>query len=721
MSTVAKTSIQINTAQATAALKTLNVNLTATLGGFEGLERALKENTAALRSAKTAGNNYVATQKTVNATARQGQSAFAGLKSKVLGLVAAYASLQSAQKFIQAADDYTNTTARLNVMNDGLQTTDELYQKIYQSAQRAKGGFNETAASIAKLGIVAGESFKSNDEIIAFIETFNKAAAVSGASTTETANAMYQLSQAFASGRLQGDELRSVRENAPMLFKAIQKELEAQYGKGVDFKKLAADGLISPDVIKAAAFKSAGEINKAFKSMPLTFGQTMTQAFNKVKVAMAPIFKDVQRIINNPAVQQGINTVVNKAVQGIYILWGAIKKVGSAIAWAAGVVWKFRWAILAVAGAVMLYRAVMLIHLAITKTVAFVSMLAGAAKLAFAGYTGLATMAVTGLNAAQLTSILLFLKVIAIILLIIGVIWAVIKIINYCCDTTISVCGVIFGAVMVLAAGIANIVMGVWNFILSILDNMVDPFIGIAEFIYNCFHGGFTGWMGAVQNLFGQLVSGLLATLKPLLEVWDMVFDTNAAATVTGWQNTAKSWGKTDTAANFDTGYLKKNFGASKESRFAYSDAWNYGYEKGEAFGKDPMGFLKDALGGALGLDDIGGIPSLDSLNGSLGSLGDLGSFGGGDDAIKKALGDIADNTGQTADNTGEKEDNYELLRDVMRQRAINRVGNSGGTVKIDMVNNNSLNSKLDIKSFLEQLAKTMEEAASTAAQGVHL
>lgn len=710
MSTVAKTSIQIETSQAVAGIKNLNINLKATLGGFEGLEKALAENTAALNQARNATGRYDSAQRKTNNTARQGQSAFAGLKNKIVGLAAAYVSLQSAQKFIQEADNYASTTARLNVMNDGLQTTDELYNKIYQSAQRSRGSFNETANAITKLGIVAGDSFKSNDEIIAFIETFNKAAVVSGSSATEASNAMYQLSQAFASGRLQGDELRSVRENAPMLFKAIQKELEAQYGKNVDFKKPAADGLISPDVIKAAAFKSAGEINKAFESMPLTFSQTMTQAFSKVKVALAPIFKEVSKIINNPGFKNGINSIVNFAIKGIYWVWGAIKKLGSVIGWVIGAFDKWKWAIHGVVAVLAIIKTATMIQATWTAILA--------AKTAIATFIeGVRTKglwaqfaAMCAVNQATLIAAAIIVGIIVLILLVI-----------YCLEE-------VTGAIYVVGAVVWNVVLGIYNFLLSCLDALSDAVWGFIEWFYNAATGGFDSFCSSFLNLLGQLVATALSILKPFLEVWDMVFDTNSVELVTGWQNKARSWGKNENAVTLKKDRFKTSFGAD-DYRWAYKDAWNTGKKHGaiadKALGMDKVRNALSFLGGnSMSVEDmlkggVNGIPTDTSLDKMLGTVGDPSSFGNGDDAIKKALGDIADNTAQTAQNTG-KEDDYELLRDVMRQRAINRVGNTGGTVKIDMVNNNSLSSKLDINSFLGQLAKTIEEVASTSARAVH-
>lgn len=723
MSTVAKTSIEINTSQATAGLQNLNVYLKATLTGFEGLEKALGENTKALRQAKTAGGNYNATQKQINASVVQGKSAFAGLRSKILGLAGAYVSLQSAHSFLTMADDYTNISARLGVMNDGLQTTAELYNKIYLYAQRSRAGFQDTANSVAKLGIVAGHAFKNNDEIIAFVETFNKAAVVSGASHSEKSNALYQLSQAFASGRLQGDELRSVRENAPMLYKAIVDELHRQYGKGADFQKLATQGLISPDVIKRAAFRSAAEVEKAFKSMPMTFGQMMQQSSNKIRAGLAPVFQDVQKIINNPATKSAINSVVNFAIKGIYVLWGAIKKIGTVVGWVVGVFDKFKWAIAGVVGAMLLYKSVALIHIAITKSIAFFSMLAGAIKLVYAGYVGLATIAVTGLNAAQVKNLMLNIKIVAIILIIIAVLAAIVYWLDYIMGA-VYWCGAAFTNAWLWVKDTFNVcwlamqlaaekaLSGIWSFALKVADGVANAFIDAI----NAVSGMFNKLVGAVGNTALGKKLGLnglkIGTIERSNLAGNSEFLKNSAAR-------QKSLG-----AQLDAAIIAKP---------KYKDtgaAWDKGFKEGASLRDEGLGYIKDKAKGLLGLGsldkdalkggNISGIPSDVALDKMLGSVGDFGGFGDGDDAIKKALGDIADNTKQTADNTG-KEDNYELFRDVMRQRAINRVGNSGGTVKIDMVNNNSLSSKLDIKSFLEQLAKTMEEAASTAAKGVHL
>lgn len=712
MATVANTTIRV-TDQASPALRNINIALTANLTGFERLERALNDNTAALNRARGASGTYSNSQRRAAAATREHASASEGLISKLKGLAAAYLGVQTAQKFMAETDAFINTQARLNIMNDGLQTTDELYQKLYSSAQRSLAPIADVAANVSKLGIVAGEAFKNNDEIIAFVETFNKAATVSGASNSEKSNAMYQLSQAFASGRLQGDELRSVRENAPMLYKSIQKELERTFGEGVDFKKLAADGLITPDVIKRAAFASAGEIDKAFNNMPFSFGDMMIQAFNKVRMAMTPIFKEMQAIINSPGFKTAINTVTNYAIQGISLLWGGIKMIGNAVVWVGGVIKKLSPILTPLAigigslvavtyayiGAIKLWG----IAVGIAKGAAFLfataKMVLGFATSFATARTLYQTMAQWGLNKAQMVGLILAWKVVLVVLAIVAVLALVIYFLDY-----------VTGAVYVASALIWNTVIGLYNGFLSILDAIIDPVMGLIEWLYNAFTGGFDSIGDACLNLIGQIVAGALGVIKPLLEIWDYITGTNAAGAVEAAQNAASNWGKNKNAKTFEKGFLKKNLGVSQTYRVGYGEMWNDGKKAGAQGQKD----LKSVWNKAKGMmtpDEIK-IPGMENLDGMGGAIGTKG--------VNPLLGEIAKNTGETADNTAQKEDDYKMLRDVMAQRVVHRVGNTGGTVKVEMTNNNNLSSQLDVNGFMSTLANTIHEAASTSAQGLH-
>lgn len=175
-------------------------------------------------------------------------------------------------------DSLMSMRARIDNINDGMQTTDELMEKVYLSSMRSRTAYVDTAAVVAKLGLNAADAFGNFDEIVGFAETMNKAFIVSGASVSEVQAGMYQLTQAMASGRLQGDEFRSISENAPMLANAIAKFTGKSRG---ELKEMSRDGEITADIIKKALTFAAADIDKKFKNMPITFGQSLTLMENK--------------------------------------------------------------------------------------------------------------------------------------------------------------------------------------------------------------------------------------------------------------------------------------------------------------------------------------------------------------------------------------------------------------------------------------------------------
>lgn len=178
----------------------------------------------------------------------------------------------------------------------------ELNKKIYASAMRARAFYTDTAATISKLGLLAGDAFNSNDEMIAFTELMNKNFTIGGASTQEQSSAMYQLTQAMASGRLQGDEYRSIIENAPLLAKAIEDYMRNVQGAEGAMKDWSSEGLLTADVIKAALFSTADEVEERFAKMPMTWGQVWTMASNIAIRALNPLLSAINWVANNISV-----------------------------------------------------------------------------------------------------------------------------------------------------------------------------------------------------------------------------------------------------------------------------------------------------------------------------------------------------------------------------------------------------------------------------------
>lgn len=166
--------------------------------------QAVERTSDSLQQAGVAGDQAADRQERVNRSFQRGQSSAAGLERRLLSLAKAYLGLRSAQAFIRLSDTLVETTARLDRMNDGLQTTAELNQMIYEAAQRSRGAYRETADLVSKLGTMASEAFSANAELVAFAEQINKQMALAGTNPQGAQAAMLQLTQAMSSGVLRG-------------------------------------------------------------------------------------------------------------------------------------------------------------------------------------------------------------------------------------------------------------------------------------------------------------------------------------------------------------------------------------------------------------------------------------------------------------------------------------------------------------------------------------
>ena len=215
-------------------------------------------------------------------------AAFAGA---AIGIEAAGRALKDmAVSAIKTTDQLTQLRARINLINDGTQSTAEIMDKVYQAANRSRGSYLDMADSVAKLNMLAKDAFSSNDEAIYFVEQLNKQFKIAGASVEETSSAMYQLTQAMAAGKLQGDEFHSIMENAPMLAQSIASEMGLTVGQ---LKEMSSQGLITADIIKNALFNSAEETNAKFAEIPLTFQDIGTQLQNDLITAFQPVMEQI--------------------------------------------------------------------------------------------------------------------------------------------------------------------------------------------------------------------------------------------------------------------------------------------------------------------------------------------------------------------------------------------------------------------------------------------
>ena len=218
------------------------------------------------------------------------------LIGKLKSLAGAYIGMHSVQAVVGLSDTLAQTTARLDLMNDGMQTTAELQKDIYDSANRARSVYLDTADAISKMALNAGAAFNGNQEVISFMEQINKQFVIAGASAEDQKNAVRQLTQAMAAGTLRGEELNSILDSAPGIARAIESYMGIAEGS---IKEYAEEGKITSDIVKNAMFAAAEETNEKFESMPLTWTQVWTQFQNTVIQAFEPVLDAINWVANH--------------------------------------------------------------------------------------------------------------------------------------------------------------------------------------------------------------------------------------------------------------------------------------------------------------------------------------------------------------------------------------------------------------------------------------
>lgn len=229
----------------------------------------------------------------------------------------------------QTADQLTSIRSRINLINDGSQTTAEIMEKIYSAATRSRGSYIDMADSVAKLNMLAKDAFSSNDEAIYFVEQLNKQFKISGAGIQEASAAMYQLTQAMASGKLQGDEFRSIMENAPLLAQSIAKEMGMSVGQ---LKEMSSQGLITADIIKSALFNAAEETDARFGEIPMTFAEVGQSVQNELIQAFQPVLEQLSTLPQSGEFQAFIEGV-GIAIRGLAVAaQGSIGLISAAFA-----------------------------------------------------------------------------------------------------------------------------------------------------------------------------------------------------------------------------------------------------------------------------------------------------------------------------------------------------------------------------------------------------
>lgn len=703
--------VNVGADNANAELEQLRMQLNQAIQEQNSLNQAMQNmdvsaaNDAYLRLSQTVGNTERYIRDNVDEQGRFNQEISAGtqqaneLTNTIKRAVAAYISIQSVGKALNISDELVQTTSRLNMMNDGVQTTAELVNMVYAAAQDARGSFSQMADVVARFGNNAKDAFSSSEEVVAFADLIQKQMTIAGASTQEAANAELQLSQALGSGVLRGDELNSIFEQAPNLIQNIADYLDVPIGK---IREMAADGELSADVVKAAIFSAADDINSKFNEMPMTWGQIWQSMQNTALIA----FQSVLQRLNDLANSEAFQTFIQSAIEAMATLANILLNVFD-LAVSIGTFIGDNWSIIApivygIVAALTAYIAISAIVAAINGIMAMAEGVKAAAQMMATGATFAETAAQQGLNAALMACPLTW--IIMLILALIVVIFAVCNAIAKMTGIANSGFGVITGGVNVviqffknLGLTVANIALGIGNAIAALASNMMTAF-----------HNAICN----VQSWFYNLLSTACSVIE------------NIAAALNKLPFVSFDYSGISSAAD-DYAAKASEAAGNKEDYTSISDAFNEGFTTFDAF---QDGWASDAFNaGAAWGDGVADKVSNFSLSDVFGQtdIPNVGDYTSGfNDAIANSgigdgVGSIDDNTGKIKDSLDVTEEDLKYLRDIAEQEAINRF--TTAEINVDMSGmQNTVNSGDDIDGFMTKLTDSVNEAVDNMTEGVH-
>lgn len=669
------------------------------------IDQARQAIDAAAQQVTQLGNNIEDNeehQQNFNRTVQNGSSAMDGLLGKVTSLVAAYATFQTVEKVMDMSDELTMTKARLDMMNDGLQSTDELVNMVYASAQNARGSFDGMADVVARFGNNAKDAFSSSEEVVQFANIIQKQMTIAGAGTAEAQNAMLQLSQALGSGVLRGDELNSIFEQAPNLIQSIADYLDVPIGT---IREMASEGELTADVVKSAIFASADEVNAKFAEMPMTWGQVWQSMQNTALIAFQPVLQRINEIANSDMFQGFVTQATNALAQISMIIldifnliaavgtfvsdnWSIIEPIVMGIVTALGLYY----------GAMLLYNTVTGISTAITAAKSFAETVHAASLAMQTGATFAATAAQYGFNAALLACPITW--IIIAIIAVIALIFAICSAIAKMTGVANSGFGVITGGINVaiqffknLGLTVANIALGIGNAIAALGSNMMTAF-----------HNAIC----SVQSWFYNLLSTALTVVAGICEALNKLpfveFDYSGI-----------------TSAADDYAAKASEAAGNKEDYKSIGDAFNEGMSTFDTF---QDGWASDAFNAGAAWGDGVADKVSNMFSGSDGGVDTSNMFNGGGysgyDAgqVPANIADTAANTGKAADSLDITSEDLKYLRDIAETEAINRF--TTAEIKVEMTNNNNVSGDMDLDGMVDYLANGVNEAMEKAAEGVH-
>ena len=614
------------------------------MGDITAIRTQLNEATIALDQL---GNE----QQEFNNKVERGSDALGGMAGKLAGMVAGYLSLQGAMETVKAGIDYASDLAEVQNVVDV--------------------SFGKSAASINDWSQKALEAYGLN-EVTA--KRYNGTLGAMLKSSGLTGDSIVSMSEKLTG--LAGDVASFYNLDTEAAFEKIRSGIS---GETEPLKQLG----INMSVANLEAYALSQGITTAYDKMSQA-EQTMLR-YNYLMAATSDAQGDFARTSDSWANQTRLLSenwkefVGKMAANLLPTLTAGISALNNVIKWMSDNTAFITPILGAITTAVGLYTAAVLVNAAAKGIDTIATNLKAVAEIRASNATFIATVRQYGLNKALLACPVTW--IVSGIILIITAIYLVVAAINKVQNRSISATGVVLGVLATAGAIVLNTIIGVINAaIQAVWTLFVEPFIGVIEWVLNAVNGGFDSLGDAVKNLLGQMISRLLSFGKIATKIIDAVFGTNWTDKLNELQNTALSWGKNENAIT-----ISRN-APTIEKRFAYKDAWNFGYNLGQS--------IEEKFTGA------------DASNTNLDTLNDN-------------VAAIAANTADTADALKLSSEDIKMLRNIAERQAINRY--TTAEIKVEMTNNNNISSEMDLDGVMNLFEAKITEALVTSAEGVHI
>ena len=718
--------------------KTLNnilKKLNAVNAGFQKMANQSAKLNSAVNST-TSANSKLTRQlnNTTNAFKKQSNSA-GMLTSKLKRLASAYLGVMGARALITTSDTLTSADNKFTTFarNGGLANpaafSAETQEKIFNAAQASYSNYADMMNNVSKSVTLAADAFGETseqqiDNAIKFQEVMAKSYALGGASAAEQSSSMYQLVQALGSGKLSGDELRSVTEGAPLAAKAIESFAQELLHSTKSLKELGSEGLITSDVVVAAILDMEGQVDESFEHIQLTWAQLWTRFKNDAIRAFQPLMKAMRNIANN----KGFQKFLDRLTDAMYVLGAAAGWVGDRINDFFSIINENEW-ILDAFMAALISLGIILGGTLLMQLGAFVGKFVGMVTTFVTAHPIITALAIifgllayhfytAGVTAETLRQAILLLggalAIVGVIaamfgLSIAGPLLIVVGIVFLLIYVFLQWGSVVGGVIAVILAWINNaalFIQNVWFGLMAVFNAICSNIIiAFANAWYEA-EARFWDFVAAVMSG----VNAIISKLNGLLGIFGISIDTS------GFESRIESAQAKAQSAR-DKTQAFKDIGAAWDEGFHTNDVFQSGwaqdaYNQGSAL----VGGWQDAANNWI--DN-----TIDSAKNKISGLLDGGAVANSDlsgiSGIGSDVGDIASDTGKISKCMEVAEEDLELVRDIAESEAINRF--TTAEIKVEMTNNNNVSEGSDLDGIVTHLSTRLREELSEVAQGVHV